>query len=171
MSYALLPAVTMIITTLISGNIALSLGMVGALSIVRFRNPVKNPFELVIFFALITIGIGTSVNVQLGILMTVITLLVILSAKIFENISKKQGKALFAISFEEGSNVNVLEVKSLNLIQILEDSKHLARTYLTKNPVTHNYRLISSDKDEIKNLKKSVETDKGIESIEVRYGG
>ena len=170
MSYALLPAVTMIITTLISGNIALSLGMVGALSIVRFRNPVKNPFELVIFFALITIGIGTSVKVQLGILMTVITILVILSAKIFENISKKQGKALFAISFEEGSNVNVMEVKSLNLIQILEDSKHLAQTYLTKNPVTHNYRLISSDKDEIKNLKKSVETDKGIESIEVRYG-
>ena len=50
MSYALLPPVTMIITTLISGNIALSLGMIGALSIVRFRNPVKNPFELVIFF-------------------------------------------------------------------------------------------------------------------------
>ena len=58
MSYALLPVVTMIITVLISGNIALSLGMIGALSIVRFRNPVKNPFELVIFFALITIGIG-----------------------------------------------------------------------------------------------------------------
>ena len=62
MSYALLPPVTMIITVLISGNIALSLGMIGALSIVRFRNPVKNPFELVIFFALITIGIGFATN-------------------------------------------------------------------------------------------------------------
>ena len=45
MSYIMLPPVTMVITTLIAGNIALSLGMIGALSIVRFRNPVKNPFN------------------------------------------------------------------------------------------------------------------------------
>ena len=49
----LLPVVTFIITKAISGNIALSLGMIGALSIVRFRNPVKNPFELVIFFCML----------------------------------------------------------------------------------------------------------------------
>ena len=36
-----LPIITFVITKVISGNIALSLGMVGALSIVRFRNPVK----------------------------------------------------------------------------------------------------------------------------------
>ena len=38
-----LPVLTYIITNVISGNIALSLGMVGALSIVRFRNPVRSP--------------------------------------------------------------------------------------------------------------------------------
>ena len=90
MSYALLPAITMIITTLIAGNLALSLGMIGALSIVRFRNPVKNPFELIIFFALITIGIGMSVNLKLGILMTAVTVFVILFAKVFEKIFKKK---------------------------------------------------------------------------------
>ena len=42
----ILPIVTYIITSVIAGNIALSLGMVGALSIVRFRNPVRSPFEL-----------------------------------------------------------------------------------------------------------------------------
>ena len=52
MSYIMLPPVTMVITTLIAGNIALSLGMIGALSIVRFRNTVKNPFELIIFLHL-----------------------------------------------------------------------------------------------------------------------
>ena len=36
LSYCLLPTITMIITILISGNLALSLGMIGALSIVRF---------------------------------------------------------------------------------------------------------------------------------------
>ena len=51
MTLSLLPPITMVITKLIAGNIALSLGMIGALSIVRFRNPVKNPFELVIFWS------------------------------------------------------------------------------------------------------------------------
>ena len=49
LSYAMLPPITLTITKVISGNIALSLGMIGALSIVRFRNPVKSPFELVTF--------------------------------------------------------------------------------------------------------------------------
>tara|TARA_Y100000590_G_scaffold461122_1_gene621998 strand:+ start:1585 stop:2223 length:639 start_codon:yes stop_codon:yes gene_type:complete len=169
MSYALLPAVTMIITTLIAGNLALSLGMIGALSIVRFRNPVKNPFELVIFFALITIGIGISVNVKLGILMTAITIVVILGAKTFENIFKKSGKNLFALSFEEGSSVHILEVKSTTSIKILEESKNLSQFFSSKDPISYNYRLIFSDKDEVNNLKKSIQDNKDIDSIEVRY--
>ncbi|MEK3934399.1 DUF4956 domain-containing protein [Sporosarcina sp. FSL W7-1349] len=39
----------------ISSNILLSLGMVGALSIVRFRTPIKNPMDIVyIFWAIVT---------------------------------------------------------------------------------------------------------------------
>ena len=57
-----LPIITFVITKVISGNIALSLGMVGALSIVRFRNPVKSPFELAVYFGSITMGITASVS-------------------------------------------------------------------------------------------------------------
>ena len=46
----ILPLVTFVITKVISGNIALSLGMVGALSIVRFRNPARSPLELTVYF-------------------------------------------------------------------------------------------------------------------------
>ena len=95
MSYALLPVVTMIVTVLITGNIALSLGMIGALSIVRFRNPVKNPFELVIFFALITVGIGFATNFILGLTLTVVIILLIVIAKKYEDIAKKRGENLF----------------------------------------------------------------------------
>ena len=169
MSYALLPVVTMIITVLISGNIALSLGMIGALSIVRFRNPVKNPFELVIFFALITIGIGFATNFILGLTLTVVIILLIVIAKMYEDISKKKGKNLFSLSFEEGSTINVMEIKSSLPIQQLDESKLLAQSFSTKNPISFNYRLICSDKNEINNLKKSIEQNKDIESIEMRY--
>jgi len=47
-SYILLPVIGYFITIVIKGDLALSLGMIGALSIVRFRNPVKNPFELLL---------------------------------------------------------------------------------------------------------------------------
>ena len=84
MSYVLLPLITLTITTVISGNIALSLGMIGALSIVRFRNPVKNPFELVIFFGLVTIGIAMSVDVKYGITLAMLIVVVILSSYLIE---------------------------------------------------------------------------------------
>ncbi len=58
----LLPILTYVITSVISGNIALSLGMVGALSIVRFRNPVRSPLELSVYFGAITLGITAAVN-------------------------------------------------------------------------------------------------------------
>jgi hypothetical protein len=55
------PAMTVIAWT-ISGNLGLSLGMIGALSIVRFRTPIKSPLELVVYFILIVIGISITVS-------------------------------------------------------------------------------------------------------------
>jgi len=75
----ILPIITLIITKVISNNIALSLGMVGALSIVRFRHPVKNSLELVIYFALIAVGISAGVNIKYSILLGVLVSLIILS--------------------------------------------------------------------------------------------
>ena len=75
----ILPVITFIITKVISNNIALSLGMVGALSIVRFRNPVKNSLELVIYFALIAVGISAGVNIKFSILLGILISLIILS--------------------------------------------------------------------------------------------
>ena len=44
-SFFILPIITYVITKTIYGNIALSLGMIGALSIVRFRHPVKSALK------------------------------------------------------------------------------------------------------------------------------
>ncbi|NPA81523.1 MAG: DUF4956 domain-containing protein [Epsilonproteobacteria bacterium] len=53
--------VTLVIMT-ISGNLVLSLGMVGALSIVRFRTPIKDPIDLVFIFWAIAVGIANGVG-------------------------------------------------------------------------------------------------------------
>ena len=47
-----------LVINVIQSSIALSLGLVGALSIVRFRTPVKEAEELVFIFLAIAIGLG-----------------------------------------------------------------------------------------------------------------
>lgn len=58
---AVLPVIAMttaLIMGLIRANFALSLGLVGALSIVRFRTPIKEPEELAYLFVSIAVGLG-----------------------------------------------------------------------------------------------------------------
>ena len=89
LNFSFLPAITFIITKIIAGNIALSLGMVGALSIVRLRTPVKNPFELVSYFYLITLGIITSVNPNIAINFLLATFLISLLIELSNKYLKK----------------------------------------------------------------------------------
>ena len=111
-TFMLLPIITYVITKTISGNIALSLGMIGALSIVRFRHPVKSALELVIYFALITIGIATSVRTKWAIQLIVCTILIILIVKGIQTLTKKFGKSFYNVSFSEGNVSNTLEIVS-----------------------------------------------------------
>ena len=74
-SAVLLPPAGLIITWSISSNLALSLGMIGALSIVRFRTPIKNPFELVVFFCYLIIGISSGVNPLYALWLTIVIIL------------------------------------------------------------------------------------------------
>lgn len=55
----LLSLVTFLVIVIVKTSLALSLGLVGALSIVRFRAPIKEPMELTFIFIAIAIGLGT----------------------------------------------------------------------------------------------------------------
>ena len=116
-TFMLLPLITYIITKTISGNIALSLGMIGALSIVRFRHPVKSALELVVYFALITIGIAASVRTKWAIQLIVCTIIIILIVKLVQTFSKKFGKSFYNVSFNEGNVSNTLEIVSKKKIR------------------------------------------------------
>jgi hypothetical protein len=57
-NFVLLTAATVLIISIVKSSLALSLGLVGALSIVRFRSAIKEPEELVYLFLAIAIGLG-----------------------------------------------------------------------------------------------------------------
>ncbi|MEM7372673.1 MAG: DUF4956 domain-containing protein [Bacteroidota bacterium] len=57
-NFILLCMTTTVIISVVKSSLALSLGLVGALSIVRFRSAIKEPEELVYLFFCIAIGLG-----------------------------------------------------------------------------------------------------------------
>jgi hypothetical protein len=57
-NFIVLAITTMFIITVVKSSLALSLGLVGALSIVRFRSAIKEPEELTYLFLTISVGLG-----------------------------------------------------------------------------------------------------------------
>ena len=61
-NFVLIATTTALIITIVKSSLALSLGLVGALSIVRFRAAIKEPEELGYLFLAITLGLGFGAN-------------------------------------------------------------------------------------------------------------
>ena len=57
-NFVVIGMTTMLIITVVKASLALSLGLVGALSIVRFRTAIKEPEELGYLFLVISVGLG-----------------------------------------------------------------------------------------------------------------
>ena len=67
---------TVLVISVVKSSLALSLGLVGALSIVRFRTPIKEPEELVYLFLAISVGLGYGAGYPL--ITTIIILLTLI---------------------------------------------------------------------------------------------
>ena len=144
-----LPLVTFVITKVISGNIALSLGMVGALSIIRFRNPVKSPFELSIYFAFITMGIAASVSIKWLLFLTFSLSVAFCTLMAIDFIFRHfLGKEFFMTSFSEGNSLSTLTINSNETIDMLVGNEKLVS--MSKMHDNFNYVLASNNIDELK---------------------
>lgn len=163
----ILPIITYVITNVITGNIALSLGMVGALSIVRFRNPVRSPLELSVYFGAITMGIAASVNYLWVIFLVASITFVIISLVVINFISLKLfKKALFLISFSEGNSLSTLIVISTKPIDICETNEMLQSKLKSDDGITYTFASPSFLK--LKKLEENNSVQIGSSTIELR---
>ena len=108
---------TVLVISIVKSSLALSLGLVGALSIVRFRTPIKEPEELAYLFICIAAGLGLGANQTLP---TVIAIFMILIIMFFtkKNYQKNSEKNMYlSIEYKINSEVEKKEiVKKLNKI-------------------------------------------------------
>ena len=110
---------TMLIITIVKSSIALSLGLVGALSIVRFRAAIKDPEELTYLFLVIGVGLAAGANQPLLAIVAVIFILLLLFAS-----KQIQGQTQF--KSEDKLYVNIsTDINDLQKInQLLSDTFH-----------------------------------------------
>lgn len=169
-AFLILPVVTYVITKTITGNIALSLGMIGALSIVRFRNPVKSALELVMYFVLITIGIAASVNMDFAYILVATCLLVIGGTRVSQFILKKFfSKPFYNVSFNEGMSLNTIEIYSSKSMEDIEKNQNIKNIVVLKDLNEYIYRLSFENSKELNSFKDSIKERNEITKIDVSY--
>ncbi len=164
-----LPIITYVITNVISGNIALSLGMVGALSIVRFRNPVRSPLELSVYFGSITMGITAGVSLYWLIFLFIGISIAILSL-IFLN---KMCIVLFSTqffntSFSEGNSLSSISIVSKENIESLDDHQLLQSKVVSNIDKTIVYYLVSDNFNLLKSIEKELQENYDLISTELK---
>ena len=107
-----LAIITTLVITVVKFSLALSLGLVGALSIVRFRAAIKEPEELVYLFFVIAIGLANGANqFLLSIISTLIIVFFLIIRNTFKNKRDKDGNF--------GSDANIIS------INISKDAKNI----------------------------------------------
>ena len=106
-NFVILCITTTFIITVVKSSLALSLGLVGALSIVRFRAAIKEPEELVYLFLVISIGLANGAN---QFLLSIIATAIIVSFLLLRNYYHSKNKN----SFQYSADANVLNMSILN---------------------------------------------------------
>lgn len=154
----LLSIIVTTIIAIIKGSLALSLGMVGALSIVRFRTAIKDPAELIAFFSAITIGI--TVGADQPLIAFLFSLFVLLFSFIYFKTSLKREKL--------ESEVLVIQVKkeaidfNVLLTQIYASFNAVVQvksTDLSRDQAELVLEINEATPEELQQLKSLLETD------------
>ncbi|MGH9462482.1 MAG: DUF4956 domain-containing protein [Vicinamibacteria bacterium] len=112
--FPVLTMVTVVIIFVVKSSLALSLGLVGALSIVRFRTAIKTPEELVYLFFCIGVGLTLGAEYLLLTVVAVAIVSVFILARWFFAMNVRRHNLLLTITgeaerFFEGSGTNVLD--------------------------------------------------------------
>ncbi len=107
----LLPVLTLttsLVITIVKSSLALSLGLVGALSIVRFRTAVKEPEELMFLFIAITIGLGVGADQRWPTVVGVLLILGYMAVRLLLTRRSPTNNLYLNVALDDGAEQNAL---------------------------------------------------------------
>ena len=157
------------ITMLIGNNIARAFGLVGALSIIRFRTALKDPLDAIFIFYTLSVGMaaGTGYYMLAFTIVTVVScMLLFLNAigisrpRYFDSILK------VVINTNDDAKNELSRNLESTLSKSTKDYKRINEYFDSKKDTkTYVYTLKRPQKTDIKAMEKDIKELKGVESI------
>lgn len=157
-TFVLISVTVMLVISIVKSSLALSLGLVGALSIVRFRTAIKEPEELVYFFVAIALGLGMGANQRVITLTGAIVIILYIVIQNFNAVKRAvQQNLIVTISntSEEGLDENrIIDLLRNHCSKIdlrrLDDANN--STELSLNVEFNDFDSIIKAKNDLKSL-------------------
>jgi len=160
----LIPTMILIITV-IKTSIALSLGLVGALSIIRFRTPIKEPEELAYIFIAIAIGLGLGANQVLATVIGFAVVAIVMLPGMFKRSAAARSHNAYidiVLQSEEGTKfdmeafTSILDETSLNY-RVKRVTEIEGRNEITLQIATLDMAIYEKVKNELSNRYQTIE--------------
>ena len=157
-NFVLLTTTTTLIIMIVKSSLALSLGLVGALSIVRFRAAIKEPEELAFLFLTIAIGLGLGAG-QLFITIMAFTIISLLIYGRHFFLKKEENQNLYITV--SGKNIRLKDIiailhkycASVHLKRFDQSDDRLEASFLVD---FDSFYKLEKTKDELNSLSESI---------------
>jgi hypothetical protein len=157
---------TMVIITIVKSSLALSLGLVGALSIVRFRAAIKEPEELVYLFICIAIGLGYGAS-QINVTIIGFIMIVIAVALIRKSAFKVEKSNVMYLTISKKSKTRLDIEKILEVLERNSFEVDLKR--LDESPSTNEASFVTAFQDKAQLLQLRDDLFKFDNQLEVTF--
>ncbi|MDA1364152.1 MAG: DUF4956 domain-containing protein, partial [Candidatus Marinimicrobia bacterium] len=165
--FMLLSLATCCVIIIVKYSLALSLGLVGALSIVRFRAAIKEPEELVYLFLVIALGLAFGANQFLiGLILLIIASLIIFASSSFIKTNEISDHVGILIILS-GSKECIKNLRSNKLNDLISDSSLTILKEIEYSGNNGKLVLKASMNNEIKTLIEKFENLTASEDIDL----
>lgn len=158
-NFVVLGITTTIVIMIVKNSIALSLGLVGALSIVRFRAAIKEPEELVYLFLVIAAGLGCgSGQIKITIMGIIFSLIIVIFYSLFFNKSKERLSEQLNLSLVTKEKIDEKEINKLvDMIKEKTSEAEFISLVKTEGETNINFDVKLDDFNELNDLIKKIE--------------
>ena len=151
-TFVVLGLVTFLVISVVKSSLALSLGLVGALSIIRFRTPIKEPLELAYLFLVIGIGLGFGADQKITTITASVALLIVM---VFLMRNKEQHNTeMHYIYLTLSNSVSTVRLKEM-MLSLEKETDHniiLRRLDQSENSTQITMCVILTNSDQVASI-------------------
>lgn len=159
--FPLLMLTVILIITVVKSSLALSLGLVGALSIVRFRTPIKEPEELIYLFLNIGIAVSLGAGQTLAAIAACIAILLLVTVTKKRHVKHYQESGLFllldySLPDQNGNDISLNSIKKM--LEQHTDRIEMRRFDIDNNHFNATFFISVKDAEQIDDLMSKCKT-------------